>query len=185
MVKKWGSGFYVGLGVLALSIFLAAKFNIPLRSATKNSLNFKLKNQKNEWVSSREFKGSVVVIHFWASWCPPCLPELGEFLQAVQKLPQSKDGKKIYWVLISQDESWEKAQKVLDNHSIPPGTILLLDPNGKSTNDFGTYQFPETYVLNQDHEMAAKWIGPQAWSESWGENALSGIEKLSRLGKLE
>ena len=185
MIKKWGLGFYIGIAVLGLSLFLASQYGIPLSGKNTKSFSFRLKNQKNEWVDSRSMAGSVIVLHFWAAWCPPCLPELGEFLDAAKKLPKDQNNKNIYWVLISQDESWDKANKVLKEHELPAHVVLLIDPDTKISQKFGTYQFPETYVLNSSHELSAKWIGPQSWSEKWGEQALLGIEKLSRLGQLD
>lgn len=170
-----------GLGVFRGMPQLAGP--TKLASGLRPAPAFTLQDWGGKKVSLKDFRDSVVVVHFWAQWCAPCLPELPEIQGAAKKLPRDKNGKDIVWLLISQDETWEQARKALDVDALPPNVIALLDPEAKLSAEFGTYQFPETYVLARDHGIAAKWIGPQEWSGAWGEKALAGIEALSSLQK--
>jgi thiol-disulfide isomerase/thioredoxin len=123
-------------------------------------------------------------VHFWASWCGPCVPEIPEILAAAKKTPKDQSGRDIYWVLISQDASWDKATSVLKEEMLTTNVISIIDPEAKVSDQFGTYQFPETYLVNRDGGIAAKWIGSQQWSGAWGEKVAVGIESLSRLKKV-
>lgn len=131
-----------------------------------------------------DWSDHVVVVHFWATWCAPCIPEIPEILGAAKKLPKDKDGRPIRWLLVSQDTTWEKARTIVKDDSLPESVFAGLDPEAKASDAFGTYQFPETYLITRQGEVAAKWIGPQEWSGAWGEQALAGIESLSRVGKV-
>jgi len=166
-----GLGVYRGMPELAGPAKLAS----GLRPAPE----FTLKDANGKDVRLKDFSDSVVIVHFWAQWCAPCLPELPEIQGAAKKLPKDREGKNIVWLLVSQDESWEQAKKALDTAALTENVVAVLDPEAKLSAEFGTYQFPETYVLSREHGIAAKWIGPQEWSGDWGSRALAGIEALS------
>ncbi len=148
-------------------------------SGLKAAPSFELKTSTGKSISLKDYKDSVVVIHFWAAWCAPCIPELPEVLASAKKLSKDRNGKPIYWMIISQDETWEQAKKVLDESTLPENVISLIDPKAEVSDLLGTYQFPETYVISKKGAIVAKWIGPQEWSGTWGEKALDGIQTLS------
>ncbi len=142
---------------------------------------FTLKRFNGEEVGTRIWRDDVIVIHFWASWCPPCIPELPEILSAAKKLSKDQSGRAIRWLFVSEDDTWEKAHSILPESLLPENAVSVLDPEAKISDLFGTYQFPETYLITRDGGIAMKWIGPQGWSGTWGDMALTGIESLSRL----
>jgi len=99
------------------------------------------------------------VVHFWANWCPPCVEELKEVIQLASYLSEHS----IRLILISTDPSWEEANKLLPIE-IHPNIIALLDPQASIAKKFGTYQFPETYLVSSNGEVVKKWVGPQKWN---------------------
>jgi peroxiredoxin len=119
----------------------------------------KLKDASGKARSLEEFRGNIVLVHFWASWCPPCIPELPEFLH----LGESVEGKRVKLVAISTDEKWEDAAKLIPS-PLASGVSMLWDPESEAADQFGTYQYPETYVLDGELRIVAKWVGPQEWS---------------------
>ena len=121
---------------------------------------FELKDFSGKMHRLEEFKGQPMVVHFWASWCPPCLNEISEWIEFTKKL----QGKPIGFVAISLDKSWDDAQKILNDQQLPPNVISLLDVEGKVADQYGSYQYPETYILNSKHEIFVKLVGPQKWS---------------------
>jgi thiol-disulfide isomerase/thioredoxin len=150
----------------------------------KHVPSFSLPRSNGEKLDLEDWKDHVVVVHFWATWCPPCIPELPEILGAAKKMPKDQSGRAIYWLLISQDESWEKAHAILKEETLPENVFSVLDPEAKVSDGFGSYQFPETYLISRQGGIAAKWIGAQEWSGLWGDQALAGIEQLSRTGRV-
>lgn len=155
-----------------------------LPDGLKKAPEFTLKRADGSDFGPEQMKDHVLVVHFWASWCGPCIPEIPEVLSAAKKLPKDQQGRPIYWVFVSQDQTWEKAQSILKPEMLSENVISVLDPEAKVSDSFGSYQFPETYLVNRDGGIAAKWIGSQKWSEAWGEQVAVGIENLSRLKKL-
>jgi len=155
-----------------------------LPDGLKKVSEFTLKKADGSDFGTEQMKDHVVVVHFWASWCAPCIPEIPEVLSAAKKLSKDQEGRTIYWLFVSQDETWAKAQSVLKPEMLSENVISVLDPEAKISDIFGSYQFPETYLVNRDGGITAKWIGPQKWREAWGDQAIAGVESLSRLKKL-
>ena len=105
-------------------------------------------------------RGDVILIHFWASWCPPCVGELPKIIKSANAY---KD-KKFKLVVISLDKNWKDADRVLPNGKLPPNVFSLLDSANKVSAAYGSYEFPETYLLTRDLRIVTKWIGPQKWN---------------------
>lgn len=150
----------------------------------KKAPEFSLPRSNGETFGTANLKDHVAIVHFWASWCGPCIPEIPEVLAAAKKLPKDQNGRPVYWIFISQDQTWEKARTILKDEMLTENVISLLDSEASVSDLFGTYQFPETYLINRDMGINAKWIGPQKWSEAWGANVMDGIQSLSRFKKV-
>ena len=104
-----------------------------------------------------DLRGKVVILNFWASWCPPCLEETPS-LNTLQKAIESKGGVVLG---ISVDEDGDAYQKFLaDNHVVFP---TYRDASKKTATDYGTSMFPETYLIDRQGRLARKIVGPQDW----------------------
>jgi thiol-disulfide isomerase/thioredoxin len=122
--------------------------------------DFELKSADGKSHKLSELKGQAVVVHFWAAWCPPCLGEIPNWLEFARKW----EGKSVRFVAISLDKSWDEAHKILPDAELPKNVLSLLDLEQTLPDRFGTYQYPETYLLTPDHKIAVKWVGPQEWA---------------------
>jgi thiol-disulfide isomerase/thioredoxin len=111
-------------------------------------------------VRLQDLQGQVVIIHFWASWCPPCLDEIPQWVE----LGTYFKGKRLRLVAISEDQTESEALAVLPTQRLPDNIFSLLDRQGQTSERYGTFQYPETYLLTPRLEIAMKWVGPQDWS---------------------
>jgi cytochrome c biogenesis protein CcmG, thiol:disulfide interchange protein DsbE len=104
-----------------------------------------------------DFKGKVVVLNFWATWCPPCVEE-APALNHLQQRIASRGG---VIIGISIDDDPAKYEKFLKDFGVPYPT--WRDPSAKVMHDYGTIMIPETYIIDRHGRIARKIIGPQRW----------------------
>jgi len=132
--------------------------------------SFALLNDKNEKVSFPDalFTG-VTLIHFWASWCEPCLDELPELFEFVEGF--SKDELRL--LAVSLDQSWSEANTILEQQTVHSENIIqLIDPELKVAHLFGSFQYPETIVIQGVDSILTKWVGPQKWDDDYYKKLL-------------
>jgi cytochrome c biogenesis protein CcmG, thiol:disulfide interchange protein DsbE len=110
---------------------------------------------KSEHLS--DLKGKLVVLNFWATWCPPCVEETPS-LNRLQKYIDSRGGMVLG---VSVDEDGAAYEKFLKDQSVIFSTYR--DATKKSAADYGTTIYPETYVIDRHGKIARKFIGAQQW----------------------
>jgi cytochrome c biogenesis protein CcmG, thiol:disulfide interchange protein DsbE len=108
-------------------------------------------------VSLNEMRGKVVVLNFWATWCPPCVEEMPSLVQMQQKM---KD-KGVEVVAISVDADLSAYQRFLKDYRV--NLLTVRDPDQKSNNLYGTFKFPETYIIDRQGVLRRKFIGAIDW----------------------
>jgi thiol-disulfide isomerase/thioredoxin len=105
-------------------------------------------------------KGRIVVIHFWATWCPPCvdeIPELSKFWE------QYKGRDDIALYAISVDKDWKIVEDFSAKH--PSNLPFYRDPESVTAKRFGTTQFPETYITNRAGRVLYRIQGGVQWAD--------------------
>jgi cytochrome c biogenesis protein CcmG, thiol:disulfide interchange protein DsbE len=118
-----------------------------------------------------DLHGKVVVLDFWASWCPPCVEETPA-LNALQQRIAAQGGVVLG---ISQDEDPDAYQKFLtEQHVIFP---TYREPDKKVPTTYGTVMIPEAYLISRDGVIARKIVGPQDWA---GPELTATIDTLLR-----
>ena len=130
------------------------------RRANKPAPLFELKDFKGNWIKLADLRGNVVVLHFWASWCPPCIEELPQWVETAKDFK----GKPVKFVAVSLDKSWDEAHKIFADVNIPENLYSLIDIEKKVPDQYGSFGFPESYLLDKDLGIIQKWVGPQNWA---------------------
>ena len=82
-----------------------------------------------------------MVLNFWASYCVPCIEEMPSLVELQREM-----GSKITVLAVSVDEDQAKYHKFLRDHNI--NLLTVWDPEKKSSDLYGTVQFPETYIID-------------------------------------
>ncbi len=99
----------------------------------------------------------VTLVHFWATWCPPCIPEI----PALQRLTRDFAGHPEFTVLmVAVSDSSEKVRTFLG----PGADMVLFDPQWEVANRYGTDKLPETYLV-VNGEVVRKFVGTQNWDD--------------------
>lgn len=109
-------------------------------------------------VTLSQLRGQVVVLNFWATWCPPCVEETPSLLQMQQKLRDK--GVVVLAVSVDADES--AYRRFLKDHNV--NLLTVRDVGQKSNNLYGTIRFPETYIIDRKGVVRRKFIGAVDWN---------------------
>ncbi len=103
-----------------------------------------------------KLRGRVVVLNFWATWCAPCIEELPSLEQMQQQLPQ------VQVVAVASDEPFDNYQAFLARR--PVSLLTVFDATQSSNALYGSFRYPETYVIDKSGVVRRKLIGPQDWT---------------------
>jgi len=105
-----------------------------------------------------DLRGKVVILDFWASWCPPCVEEAA----SLNALQQRISGQGATIVGMSWDDDPSEYHKFLTEHQVNFPTYL--DSNRKIGTNYGTVMIPEAYLISRDGRIARKIVGQQDWT---------------------
>ena len=103
------------------------------------------------------YRGQVVLLNFWASWCAPCVAELPSLLKL------HRDNPNLVVLAVSIDEDPEAYTNFIRNRHVD--LITVRDPNQTAANLFHTTMWPETYVIDRDGIIRRKFVGATDWSD--------------------
>ncbi len=123
----------------------------------KAAPEFSVQDGENK-VDLRDLRGKIVVLNFWATWCPPCIDEMPSLGVMQQQMKQ----KGVAVVAISLDADPRAYHDFLQQHRIDFFTVR--DPQQASNALYGTYKFPETYIIDRSGVLRRKFIGPVDWT---------------------
>ncbi len=117
--------------------------------------DFRLQTIDGDEVSLGDFRGKVVLVNFWATWCPFCVSEMPAFQQLNEDLDDE-----IVILGINRAESAAKQNEFFDNVlDVKITYILLLDPTDSVAKSYGVQVMPTTYFLNEEGVITKKKLG--------------------------
>jgi thiol-disulfide isomerase/thioredoxin len=122
--------------------------------------DFILKDMKGVTHQLSQYENNVILINFWATWCPPCIEEL----PSLQRLQQLFKGKAFKILTIDIGEPAELIQPFLEEVEATDLTVLL-DRQGKSHQEWNIYVFPTNFLLDRAGNIRYAAVGALNWDE--------------------
>ena len=119
--------------------------------------DFTLKDWAGREVSLSSLRGRVVLLNFWATWCPTCVVEM----PSLERLKAMEAGRDFSLVAVSVDEKWDEVRRFFRE-----GTkmTVLLDEEKKVPARWGTEKFPETFLIDKEGRVRFYVVSDRDWS---------------------
>jgi thiol-disulfide isomerase/thioredoxin len=120
---------------------------------------FSLPAISGEMISSDEFKGKPMLVHFWATWCGFCIDEF----PSLDRLAKDKSGAGLEILAFSEDD--RKNEQAVKNlvDKIGLRFPVIIDDGGMVADKFGSYGMPETVAVNKDGIIVRRFEGQVNW----------------------
>jgi thiol-disulfide isomerase/thioredoxin len=174
VVPRWLKEAFVALAAAALAVVVVSKLAQHYGGAAARAASaldadplgsgaaptFSLPQRDGKQFDLSAYRGKVVLLNFWATWCPPCREEE----PSLRKLAQVIDPKKFQLVAVSVDEAgWPVVDKFFAGK--PPPYAVALDQGASVSQQYGTTKFPESYLIDASGNLRLKFIGPRNWTD--------------------
>ncbi len=152
--------------VLLFLAISASVLTVYLKTSPRASPRSVLLGQLRQLAQFNEAQlgGKPYLIHFWAKWCEPCADEIPHLVEFA-KQPGIQEGLMV--LAISLDPTLEESKSILPDQgkNLPLNFVLVSDPEQKVATLMGSFQYPETYWVDSQHQIIQKWVGPQKWKK--------------------
>jgi cytochrome c biogenesis protein CcmG/thiol:disulfide interchange protein DsbE len=160
---------FIFITLLALGFCLTRLSDLaPLQQSFKPAPAFSFTDLEGKIHHSSEFKGKTVILNFWASWCPPCVKEFPALIAMAKKHPDT------VLLALSADIDDKAIENFLARQHLETAANIIVarDSENIAQKLFGTFQLPETFVIDHNWKIREKFIGAD-WQAVDMEAAIS------------
>lgn len=143
-------------GILATGLMnpdIEEKAEIASTNVSKGAiLDIPLENSKGEKVNMEQFRGKVIFLNFWATWCPPCIAEM----PGIHNLYRDVNDDNVEFIMLSVDQNFEKAKKFRDKKGYG---FEIYRATGPIPQMYSSRSIPTTYVIDADGNLVLTHLG--------------------------
>jgi peroxiredoxin len=135
----------------------------------KPAHDFTLPDLHGARISLKQYRGKLVFLNFWATWCIPCREEM----PAMEQLHQTFQSQGLAILAVDLKESPEKVKAFFDQHGL--SFTALLDESGSVSRDYAVMGLPTTYLIGRDGTLLARGVGGRDWTRGEGKDLIRGL----------
>jgi peroxiredoxin len=136
---------------------LFIEMNVLRMTSAAEPIQFKLKDLNGREVSLSNYKGKIVFLNFWTTWCPTCRIEM----PSMEKLHQKFKDQDFAMVTINLQESASQINHFFKEYKL--SFTALLDSDGEVGIRYKIYSIPTTFILDKEGRIIARAVGPREW----------------------
>ncbi|MBM3745461.1 MAG: TlpA family protein disulfide reductase [Acidobacteria bacterium] len=164
-----GLSVVMALGLLMLTYGVVRGFRDEVIDVGDTAPEFSIVTDGGRAVSRSSFGGRLLVLNFWATWCPPCISEMPSLSRFQEQFASSG----VVVLGISVDRSERAYRRLLDKRKV--AFLTARDPEARVSASFGTYKYPETYLIDRNGKVVQKIIGAADWSDAAMANQIKAL----------
>ncbi len=134
---------------------------------------FELPDRQGRIHQLSEYHGQVVFLNFWASFCEPCRREM----PSMESLVRQYESQGLTMVAVSLDSDWSEVDRFMA--AFLPGQrsamTVLLDSSESLAQTYGTELIPETYIIDREGRIVARFAGDYDWTRPEVKQIIEGL----------
>jgi peroxiredoxin len=164
---------YIQIAIGAMVVLLIVAIYMPLHETLiqvgDRAPDFSIKADDGFTYTQSNFRGKLLILNFWATWCPPCREELPS-LDALQRTLGSR-GLVVLAVSVDKDEKLYRDFLAANKVAV----TTARDPAQDINREYGTVQFPESYIIDRNGKVVEKIISSTNWMD---ERMISHVQSM-------
>ncbi len=120
--------------------------------------DFTLTDMQGQQVSLSQLRGKVVLLNFWATWCPPCREEM----PSMEQLHREFGSKGLVILAVNVEKNGRQVVEQFLQRT-PYSFPILIDDKNVAQNTYGVFRFPESFLIDRNGVITEKIIGGRDW----------------------
>lgn len=117
--------------------------------------DFELQDMDDEKVKLSDYRGKVVLLNFWATWCPPCIREM----PSMERLHQQVDADDFKVIAVNQMEDVDQVFAFTGQLEVDPTFAILFDSTSEVSRDYAVRGLPTTYLIDKEGNIRYRAVG--------------------------
>ncbi len=160
-----------GIGILlaAFVFVLYASIHERIIGVGDSAPDFTITTDNGRTVTASDFGGRLLVLNFWATWCAPCVEEL----PSLDQFSKQMAGSGVVVMGVSVDKDPKLYRNFLSRANV--SFLTARDPDAKISADYGTFKYPESYIIDAKGKVVQKIVGEANWTD---DRMLSYVKSL-------
>jgi peroxiredoxin len=155
------------LALTALLVFvLYSSIHERIVTVGDSAPDFQITTDNGQKITAASFGGRLLVLNFWATWCQPCVEEV----PSLDEFAKEMAGSGVVVLGVSMDTNPKLYRDFLSRNHI--SFLTARDPGAKISADYGTFKYPESYIIDSRGKVVQKIIGPTNWTDGSMMNAV-------------
>jgi len=166
-----GLRLLMALGLVVLVFGIYRSFRQEVIEVGDTAPEFSIAADDGRTVTRSGFGGKLLVVNFWATWCPPCVTEM----PSLSQFQQNFAAQGVVVLGVSVDRNERAYRRLLAQKQV--AFLTARDPEARISSRFGTFKYPESYLIDRNGRVVQKIIGPANWTDVGMVNQIKALLK--------